>query len=87
MMMMVCSFAVKTGMGKTYSRLSNGEINQRYGVGFVEKIPLRTVDPDVPLTMEQHSGLSNYATFRTNKPNGYGLQVNLTAFFATFMLH
>lgn len=74
------------GMGKTYSRLSNGEINQRYGVGHVEKIPLRYVDPDVPLTTEQHSAMCNYATFRGNKPNGYGLQVcsSLTTFFALY---
>ncbi|CAG7785028.1 unnamed protein product [Allacma fusca] len=66
---------VKTsmGVGKMYSRLSNGEINQRYGSGTMEKIPLRTLPSDVPLSME-HSMLSNYATFRTGKPNGLGLK-------------
>lgn len=74
-------------MGSVYSRLSNGEINQRYVAGPpTEKIPLRPMDPDLPIssmpppcptmTMDDPytQGLPNYATFR-GKPNGLGLKV------------
>lgn len=81
-------FTVKAAaMGSVYSRLSNGEINQRYvGGPPTEKIPLRPMDPDLPIssmpppcptmTMDDPytQGLPNYATFR-GKPNGLGLKV------------
>lgn len=74
--------------GRMYSRSSNGEINQHYGYvdGPVDKISLRTIPPDIPLSSLEHpsttlSGVPNYATFnRTVKANGIGLKVSRAEF-------
>ena len=70
-----------SGGGKIYSRLSNGEINQRYGNASgtgtsLEKIPLRSLDPDISFSTTDPAAMTNYATFRGSKPNGLSLKVS-----------
>jgi len=70
-----------------YSRVNNGEINQRYGptatatprsTMSMDKFPPRSLDSDASITGSPLA-LSNYATLRGTKLNGFSLNVSFSS--------